>query len=390
MKNLFLSLTCAVAVCSAAEGQQAKTIERHIPTAPAQKIHLLDFSATNIDFRTWDKNEIYLNIKVAFESSNRDYEDEYIRSVDVVQEQTDKSLTLTYKQPKQRSNFSWSNIFRLRFNTYNSVEVTGEIYVPRVNALELEADYSKVSLDNVAGDLSVSGKSSTIRLKDCKSVQEIDNDYGPVTIEQCAGAVHIHCTSGRVTVESFRGPAVLDADYSTIKVADVKGGVTVSSKSGTVTLDRIGGDLDVKADYSTVTVNDVKGFVQIRDQSGNIRVKTVDGVSIDAPYTATEITGVTGRAGKPITVSGQSGRLDLEDATGNVSVENPYSPIALKSIRGNVDIRTTSSEVTVEDVAGNLDVAAEYSSFNIEGLDADRVRMTNKSNHIDLDLNRSP
>jgi len=381
---------CTALAFLAAFAQQTKTIERHVPTKPGQAIDIRRFSGSEVDVKSWDKNEVYVNIKIEFESSDRDFEQEYIKMVDIDQEQTDAALVLTLKQPTHHREFSWTDIFRLHFSQYTSNQISGEIYVPRENPLTLEANYSTVTLENMRGALTVSGRSSTIHFRGCNNLHDVDNDYGTSTIEQCGGDLHLTSRSSKMTVDTFDGPVTIDADYATIKLYGIKKSATVNSKSATITADQMGGNVDVQSDYSTVTVTNVKGFVQIQDKSGKMRINSVEGLKVDGLYATVEVNGVHGKSGKPITVKGQSGRLDLEQATGDVVIDNPYSPIVLRSIRGNIDIRSRSSNITIEDVVGNLTARAEYSSFDVANLDADQIMISNKSNPVELELKKSP
>ena len=390
MKQLLFAMLAAVAVCSLSFAQQEKTIERHIPVKSSQHIELRDFSATEINFKSWDKNEVYISLKIEFESSSHEYEDEYIKKIDIEQDEKDGGLILTLKKPVQHSSFSWSNLLRLRFFSYTSGRISGEIYVPQTNPLKLEANYSKVSIASITGELSLEGKSSTIHLRNCSSVGDIENDYGTTTLEQCGGSLHLTSKSSKITVDTFDGPVNLDADYATVKLYEITKGTEVSSKSATISSEHIGGGLKIYADYSNLTINDVKGFVDVQDQSGTLRVRSVEGIKVNAPYANIEIASVDGKSGKPISIKGQSGKLNLENITGDVSIDDPYSPIELRTIRGNVDVRTRSAKLSADDVIGNLHAQTEYTTFDIGDIIADTIFISDKSSSIELNLRRTP
>jgi len=392
MKRI-LALTLTLALLTGITvAQKMKEIDRHIPVKPAQRIEVREFSGSKIDFRSWDKNEVYVKVKIVFESSDREYEEEYINGVDLVLNETEKGMVVRLKQPtlRGRSGFSWENLFKLRFTSYVSLEITGEVYVPQSNALTLEAKYSTASLEDMKGELALQGTSSTIRLKNCSNIQRVENNYGTTTIEQSGGNLQLESKSSKITIDTFNGPVDLEADYSTVKLSDIKNEAAIQSRSATITADRIGGNLRIQADYSKMTVKDVKGFVDIRNQSGSINARSIEGFQADAPYTRIEVYAISGKSGKPIRIKGQSGHVEIENAVGDLFIDSPYSTIDLKTIRGNVEITNKSGKIRADDVVGNFTAKTEYTLFDIGDITANTIYVTNKSNGVSFDLKNTP
>lgn len=387
--KILLALLLSLAITQA---EKRKEIERTIPTKRSDRIELRGFASSKIDFRSWQKDEISVRLKIVVASSDESYEDAYTQNVDL--ESTDKggTLTVSLKQPSMtgRGGFSWSNLLRGRFNITTSVDITGEIYLPRTNPLLLEAHYGSFSLEDMSGDLTLEGKSSTIRLKNCSSLRSIDNDYGTTVVEQCGGNLRLASKSSNITIDGFAGPSDIEADYATIKLHDAAADVHVKSKSATITVEHVGGDLTVEADYSTLVVSDVKGFVDIHDQSGSIKVKSVEGIAVDALYSSVEVASVSGKSGKSLKVKGQSGRLELADVAGDLFIENPYSTMVLKNVKGNVELSGQSATVSAENITGNWKSRTSYSTLSVSGLSARLVDVTNKSNSVDIELITMP
>ncbi|MGB2869923.1 MAG: DUF4097 family beta strand repeat-containing protein [Bacteroidota bacterium] len=374
-------------------GEKKKEFDRTIPTKPTDRIELRGFSSSKIDFKSWDKNEIRINIRVSVESSNESYMEEYIRNVDLMSTDREGVVVVTFKQPDMsgRTGFSWSNLFKLKFSSWNSVDVAGEIYLPRSNPLFLEVRYSSISLEEMHGELSLDGKSSTISLKNCGALRSIDNDYGTTTVEQSGGNLQLKSTSSRITIDTFDGSVDLDADYSTVQLRDIKKGATIKSKSSSnITVEGVAEDLTLHSDYSTLRISDVKGFVTLDDKSGNIKVNRVGGIRVQAPYTHIDISDVTGKSNKPIQIESSSGRVSLENITGDISIESPYSPIELTNIRGNVEITAKSGSIRFDDVIGDVKATTEYTSFSFRDVTANSIVITDKSSSVDLSLKNIP
>lgn len=376
-----------------ANTEQHREIEKRYPTQPSQRIEINGFTGSEITFRSWDKNEVYIKVDVSISSSDNDFERKYIESVAITDEQSPQTLAVTFRESERwrRGRDSFWGIVRSIFSgSYLRKEISGEIYVPRSNAVVTDMKYGSIALENMKGPLRLLGQGNTLKLKNCSAVLEIENNYGTTTLERCGGDLRLGSKSAKVTVEQFAGKLRIDADYTTITVRDVTQPVSINSKSATIRVEDVKGGATINSNYSNITANSIAGMLNIQTTSGKIQAKDVEGLAIDANYTNVEVNGVSGKVAKEIVISGQSGSLHLENAVGNLHVVNPYSRIDLRNIKGNVDLTTKSSRVTADDVIGDWRSETEYSSVVLRGLVAQRVVMTNKSNPIDIELKRVP
>jgi hypothetical protein len=373
--------------------EKHREIEKHYPTQASQRIEINGFMGSDIRFVSWDKNEVYLKLDITISSSDERYERRYIESASITDHQSSEALVVKFQEPERFSGEGrsfWGAIRSIFSGSYVRKEISGEIYVPRSNALSTDMRYGSISLEGMKGALRLLGTGNTLTLKNCSAVQEIENDYGKTTLEQCGGNLDLSTKSSKVSIEQFDGKVSVDADYSTITVRDVNQPVSINSTSATITVENAQGNATIHSDYSTITANSIAGMLEIRTKSGKIKARQVDGLSVDADYTTVEASEVSGKASKEIVVSGRSGSLRLEDAVGNLRVTDPYSNVDLRNIRGNVDLSSTSSRVTAEDVVGDWHSSTEYSSVTVQGLTAQRVWMFNKSNPIDVQLKTAP
>jgi DUF4097 and DUF4098 domain-containing protein YvlB len=131
-------------------------------------------------------------------------------------------------------------------------------------------------------------------------------------------------------------------------------------------------------------------MVNIRTSSGKVRVKEAEGLSVDADYTTVEASSISGKASKGIYVKGQSGKLTLEDAVGDLKIENPYSQMDLRRIKGSVELSTESGRVIAEDISGDWNSTSQYSTVIVRGLGGQRVVITNSSNPVEVQLKSVP
>jgi hypothetical protein len=363
---------------------QSKEIEHRAKVKPSQRIEIKGLSGAEIEFKTWEKEEVYMKLTLRISSSDEDYETEYINSFEVQERVTDGSLVLAFKEPSRGASSGFWSIFKGR--SYTRKEITGEVFLPSRNPLTTDLSYGALSMSGIKGELNILGKNNTLTVRDCANIRRVTNDYGKTEIENGGGSLDLSGTSSTVTVVKFAGPAFVDANYSNITMNAVTDNVRVKSQSGTHTLEDIGGNLTVRSNYSNITVSQVKGLLDVTSQSGKLRARNVRGLVVDAPYTNIEAVDVTGIDGKDVVVASQSATINLENITGNTIVTSPYSTIGLKNIDGSVDLENTSGRVNAQDVSGNWKSRTEYTSLRLKGLKSKEVIMSNKSERIEVDL----
>ncbi len=387
MKSAYASLFFLLLVpsqCSFA--QRSREIEKTVATTPSQRIELRGLSGSEIAFKSWDKNEVFIKLTVKISASDEKYEEEYINNLKVEDSKASGSVVIVFRELERgiRGSGSFWNLFKI--SAYVRKEIVGEIYVPKANPLTTDLSYGSISLDNMKGEVNLLGKSNTLSLRTCTTLKRIENDYGTTVIENSGGDLDLSGVSSEITIEKFDGPVTIEANYSTIVLRDIMKSVRIGSQSGRITIEQVGGNCTVRSDYTTISVSAVKGIADIRTQSGSLRVENVDGLIIDAPYTKVEARSVTGKASKDVTVRGQSDSMILEDIQGNIVLDSPYSQLTLQKIRGSVDLGTQSGRVTANDIIGDWKSQTDYSSVRIRGLKAKTVSLRNKSNPIEIEL----
>ena len=394
MKTLMVAMMIASSSgFIAGNPERVRTIEQHFPTQASQKIELHGFSGSEIRVQSWDKNEISVKLNITFSSSYPEDEQRYLDEIALKEDKNSDRYSLTLEEPKMmsRSHLSlWSWVTSVFRGTVTRKVIEGEIFVPRSNAILAGIKYGSVSLDGMSGQVTVQGTSNSVTLKNCASVSEVANDYGRTTIERCGGNLQLSCKSGTINIDQFKGKITLEADYSQIRVQDVTQSLSIYSASSTMTVERIGGDATIHSNYSQLTVNNVLGFLEIKDSGGRIRVKTADGIRINGDYSQMEISDVSGKASKEISIRGQSAPIAIANATGNVKIDNPYGMVELRNIHGNVDLDSKGARIMADYVVGDWQTNAEYCSFELTRISAKRVTISNKSGKINVELKIVP
>ena len=382
MKSLAF-LLCAILPSFVTPVDQEKDVEHHVQVAPNQRIEIKGLSGSQIEFKSWEKNEVSIKLHVRISASDEEYEQDYVNHFEIEERKTDDAVFLTFHELRRSVSSGFWSLFK---GSFIRKEIRGEVYVPQSNPLTTDFSYGSVNLAGMKGELNILGKNNTLSLRDCENLRRVTNDYGETTVESSGGNLDLSGTSSTVTVMKFKGAASLEANYSTIKITDVARDATVRCQSGKITASGIGGNLSVKADYSTITVQDVKGHVNVETKSGTLRMRNAGGMTVDAPYTTVEATDITGTSGKSASLSDQSGSVTLENLTGDLLLDCPYTTVSLTKISGAVDLSGKSSTITAREIGGDWKSATEYSTLRLKALKSGKVTITNKSNGVDVEL----
>ncbi|MBI2428391.1 MAG: DUF4097 family beta strand repeat protein [Ignavibacteriales bacterium] len=368
---------------------EAKEIKKSIPIHNSKTIELHGFTGSEIEIQSWDKNEVSIDIKVEYSSSDKEREQEYFQRVDIIHDETSDRLKISYKEPKMENGFSWKNFFKSIFSSYSNLEVKGVIFVPASSPLVSDMRYGFYSFTGIKGRLELNGTGNTLKLKNCESLQKVENNYGTTTIENSGGNLDLESMSSTITISDFNGTLDARADYSTVTVTNIKKDTKIQCSSGRLNIDNINGNVTLDANYSTIHALNIKGKLTVASTSGTIVANQVGGVYIDAPYSNIKMETVNG-TGDPIIIKNSSGKIDITTAMRDIRIDDSYSVIQLANIQGNVAINGTGSTLQGKKITGNLLVKTEYGNVDVEELSASTVEVENKSNRIDLQLLTKP
>jgi hypothetical protein len=384
----FSVIVALFALCATLYAGQSKVLELRAETKPSDRIEIGGISGSDVKFRSWEKNEVYVKLNVSISCWDKDYEQEYVEKTHLAQEASDGTVRISLEELSTNPSFS---LFSFLTHPSLSKNITGEVFVPESNALTSDFRYGSMELNDMKGELRLLGTSNTVRVRNCTNVSEIENNYGSTTIEDCGGALRLTGASSTVYISDFAGSARVDANYSTVSVKGIDKELTLTDQSGKLTLERLGGSVSLDANYSTIGATSVGGDLRINCQSGTIRVSGVRGqCDFDAKYSSIELDSVANPTSKPSVIDDQSGSVYIEGLTGGLRIDNPYGDITLMKIKGNVRLSSTSSRVEGDDITGDFDARTLYTSISMRGLRANAILITDQSNPVSLHLASVP
>ena len=369
---------------------ETKRLNKSFKVEPNQRIEFQSISGSEIRVKTWDKNEVYVDILVKVQSSDKDFEKEYIEELDVIERRSDSDLIIEFVETGSEGGWSFWDIFKLKFNYYFSKDVKGEIYVPKSNSLEADFRYSKIQLEDMTGEFTLSGRANDLVLINCSNVREIDNNYGDIKLTNCGGELDLESRSSEIEIRSFEGPVKIFANYSNVTLADISQSVILKSRSAKHDIDNVNGDLTVNSDYSEMKISNVKGFVEIQDRSEDVEIRNVGGLKADGPYTNFTIENITGTTGKEIVIDNKSGRISIKNAVGNLVINDTYSNMDLSGIQGNIKLTSRSSTIDGNNLSGDWWSDTKYCKIRLRNVTVKNLKIENRSEPVNVDFLNIP
>lgn len=390
---LYKFMVVASILCISASSlfaDKSKNIDKHIQVNPSQKIDVSDFPSSKISIKGWDKQEIYITVKVKISASDEEYETQFIDSIKIQESSSPSSVTISLKDNAPEENDNQLNFFGLKFGSYFKKDFSVEIYVPAANLLSLSVKYSTLSIEGLRGELRVNGKSNSLTISDCAQLKEITDDYGSIVINNCKSSKFTLSTrSGSLQVNNFHGAMEINAPYCSVKMKELGAGAVIKGKSSTIDLAGIGGDVTVESSYSTITITEVKGRVWVTSKSGVVSLKRTGSATVNADYSTIDFREIRGDSSS-INASTRSGVVRIDEASGKVEIDAPYSRIALRKVIGEVAITTQSGKISMTETSGKINIKAEHSTIISRSTDANSIWLNGKSNSIEFSCSRVP
>lgn len=372
---------------------QTRTLESVISVKESQIIDLRGFHGAQLTVVSWDKPEVKISLTVTVSAGDDQRENEYLKQLSLTESSNPEQVTIVLEKPKDIIVDGFTRFFRWIFSgEHVSQELSGEISVPRNNALTSDMRYGTLTLSGVNGEVSLHGTGNAITISDCSKLREIDNNYGKIKIIKSGGTLELSSrSSDRISLEEFSGSASLDVDYSNVVIKNISKNLTINNVSGDINVANAGGDVHINANYSTIIVQDVAGTVDIESRSASmIRVENAKGLKVSSPYSPMELQNIIDVKAAGIEIDNQSGSIHLERVSGNIMIDANYSDIILQNIIGDVLLTTKSGTVGADSIRGNWRSSSEYSSITMTAIQASTISLKNSSNPILIDCSTNP
>lgn len=178
----------------------------------------------------------------------------------------------------------------------------------------------------------------------------------PVSISSQSGDLEMHDVTGDVTATINHGDTHIDT---------VKGNVRLDGHGGEVDLSNVSGDVTIQGDfYGPIRVHNIQKTTRYTSSRSNLSIGPLSGeMEMDSgDLTASDVNGsfTLTTANKDITLDNISGRIDLTDKRGDISIhfaQPPRDDVRIADESGNIDITVPAhSNFIISAISRNGDI----------------------------------
>lgn len=258
-----------------------------------------------VEVRTWDKNQVYVTVKITAHASNQKEAEEVIDRIKI-------SFTSGADFVKTETSIEDRSSVMTWFSG-NSCDYTidYEVFMPPANKLDLKNKYGNSYVSALNGAASV------------------DVKYGDFKVENIAGAFDVKLGYGNGTIVKCNNLKCA-VSYGNIRLDDARD-VDMQSKYSEITLTEAS-DVKIDSHYDDYTVGTVREL-RINSEYGDYKINYSDNLIVTGKYTDYQVKKLANNADMDLQYGGlQIG--SLSKGFSNINVRGSYTDVEIKVEEG--------------------------------------------------------
>ncbi|RZL47179.1 MAG: hypothetical protein EOP00_12700 [Pedobacter sp.] len=270
---------------------KAKSFTKSFGIDKSDKINLSN-QYGSITIKTWDKNEIKVDVDMKAYAKT---EDEAQKLIDDVSISATKSGDLvSYKTEMGERNGNWgSSVKNGKVIWRREVKVHYTVYMPANNSLSASQQYGNIIIGDFAGPTSIKVQYGNFNAGDLNNGNNYVNvQYGATNIKEANALKIKHQYGSGVTIGTV-GTLDIDAQYTAVNITSVKGAASIKHQyGGGVKIGSVGGAINVNSQYTSVKISNLRGNLISRAQYGSVNIDDIEAgrdVDVDAQYTSVNL-----------------------------------------------------------------------------------------------------
>lgn len=387
MKKILIFLVISFTLL--ASGKE-KHITKTYPIEPGADVIFETISGMDIEVIGSPDNEVVFDLTLDFDSSDKDYEKKFMEDFEIIELKKTGVHKFKFSKTDEDGGWNFFDLFKLKFSYYENISLRGTISVPENSRFTSDFRYGEISISGLKNDVILDGKGNELKVFNCPKLKKIENPYGSVNLSDCGGEISLNTRSDELRINDFDGNLKIDADYADIKVTSVTGNLKLKSRSGELRVENVSGTAEVESDYSDINLYNISKLTQVKSKSGNLLIDNGELHKVITSYMEIDLRNITNPEGTELYIENRSGSIRLDRVVSNTKIVDQYSNMSFLKVKGNLDISSRSGTITGDDVEGNLISNTQYSSLEFRKLTADKIIIRNRSNPVELELNKLP
>ncbi len=283
-------------------------VEKKNFTGTDLKKIVLTTSGGDIQFESWEKNEVEVSLFLTDKSDKRlkEFNEKYERTYRM-------ENGVVYVEVKQKSKSKWN--FWLNFSGLGH---RFKVYIPQAFAVQAKTSGGDVRVEGIKGVVTASTSGGDIHLQDISGIISISTSGGDIELDEISGSLEASTSggdisgnklAGKVEVSTSGGDVDLSGDYGQFE-ASTSGGsieVSLSSKCDGLDLSTSGGDIRITVPRLTAA------DLELKTSGGGVRLAEAIEENFSGKIKKDKVTGKMNGGGVQISAgtSGGSIRMDV-------------------------------------------------------------------------------
>jgi len=274
---------------------KAKTFTKTFTIDKNDKVNLSN-QFGGITIKTWDKNEIKVDIDIKAYAKTDDEAQKLLDQVSISASK-DGDLVAFKTNMGDRSGNWGSNTRNGKTVWRREAKVYYVVYMPAGNSLTASQQYGNIILDDFSGPTSLKVQYGNLTAGNLTNNNNyISIQYGKGTVKDMGGATIKHQYGGGITIGNV-GNLNLDAQYTAVNVNSVNGATSIKHQyGGGTTIGSVSGAMNVNTQYAPIKISNLKGNLTCRSQYGKVIVNDIESgkdIDVDAQYASVSLSFAT-------------------------------------------------------------------------------------------------
>lgn len=231
-----------------------------------------------ISVKTWDRNEIKVDIEMIAYAKNVDEAQKLLDGVSI--DATKNGDLVSFKTQLGNRSGNWGRntkngktIWRRELKTFYTV------YMPAYNALNATQTYGNLMIDDFSGPTSLKVRYGNLEAGDLRSNNNyISVHYGKADVKQVNIARIDHQYGGGLNVVSAN-ELDLEAQYTAVRIGSIKNSANIKHQYGTGISIGSAGNLTLTAQYTKINIERLFGSYSGNVVYGKLQVNTIEASS---------------------------------------------------------------------------------------------------------------
>lgn len=232
---------------------------------------------------------------------------------------------------------------------------------------------SKVFINNSFGDVKILGVSSKPKATLVKEVRAWSRDEAQKIADQIQIKVDKN-SDGSFTITTNRDQVKAKFQTDIQLELPASSTLTITNSYGAISAQNIQNGLSVIASYGNVDASNINGEVSFKLKNSDVNASAITGNLTVSGAKNARLNNVTG----DVQLFAQRGSLDLNQISGAIRIEAPFSDISVQNVKEGLSIKTEHGSVKLTN-GESADIEAPHSDVTVSTMHGDiKIQATHK------------